>query len=101
MITLLAQAETPADGAASWFGLLFWPLALGLTFYFLMIRPQRNRMRRHDEMLRSIQVDDEVTTIGGIYGVVEYLDEKHAILRVEGGGKLRVMRRALSGKVTD
>lgn len=98
MITILAQAEDAATGSP-WSVLLMYALVIGGLFYFLMIRPQRTRMRRHEAMVASLQVNDEVTTIGGIYGNIEYIDDSYAILRVEGGGKLRVARRALAGKV--
>ena len=74
-------------------------MVIGGLFYFLMIRPQRTRMRRHQELVATLGVDDEVTTIGGIYGVIEHMDDESAVLRVEGGGRIRVARRALAGKV--
>ena len=100
MITMLAQATEDAATGSAWSVLLMYAVIIGGLFYFLMIRPQRTRMRRHEELVSSLQVNDEVTTIGGIYGNIEYIDDTYAILRVEGGGKLRVARRALAGKVT-
>lgn len=92
------ETETAAEGSA-WSVLLIYAVVIGGLFYFLMIRPQRNRMRRHQELVSTLQVDDEVTTIGGIYGVIEHMDDETAVLRVEGGGRIRVARRALAGKV--
>ena len=40
-----------------------------------------------------------VNTIGGIFGTIEHMDEETAVLQVEGGGRLRVLRRAIAGKV--
>ena len=99
MITILAQAEDASTTGSAWQTLLIYALVIGALFYFLMIRPQRTRMRRHQEMLGSLAVGDEVTTIGGIYGRIEFMDESTAVLQVEGGGRLRVARRALAGKV--
>lgn len=100
MITILAQAEDAAATGSAWQMLLIYAVVIGGLFYFLMIRPQRTRMRRHQEMITSLAIGDEVTTIGGIYGRIEFMDEKTAVLQVEGGGRLRVARRALAGKVT-
>lgn len=100
MITILAQATEDTAAGSTWGVLLMYAVIIGGLFYFLMIRPQRTRMRRHEEMVSSLEVNDEVTTIGGIYGNIEYIDDTYAILRVEGGGKLRVARRALAGKVS-
>ena len=63
-----------------------------------MIRPQRTRMKRHQELVEALQVGDEVTTIGGIYGTIEHMDDESAVLQIEGGGRIRVARRALAGK---
>jgi preprotein translocase subunit YajC len=100
MITILAQAETAAQEGSTWLTLVLYAVVLGGLFYFLMIRPQRTRLRRQQEMLEGLEVGDEVTTIGGIYGRIEFMDEATAVLQVEGGGRLRVARRALAGKVT-
>lgn len=100
MITILAQVEAAAEEGSTWQTLLLYAVVLGGLFYFLMVRPQRTRMRRHEELISSIKIGDEITTIGGIYGTIEYIDDTYAIIRVEGGGKLRVARRALAGKVT-
>lgn len=99
MITILAGTDAAANEGSTWLTLILYAVVLGGLFYFLMVRPQRTRLRRHEELISSMKVGDEVTTIGGIYGVIEYIDDTYAILRVEGGGKLRVARRALAGKV--
>ena len=100
MITILAQAETAAEEGSTWLTLVLYAVVLGGLFYFLMIRPQRTRMRRQHEMIEALKIGDEVTTIGGIYGRIEFMDDTTAVLQVEGGGRLRVARRALAGKVT-
>src|ERR1700687_5321035 len=37
-------------------------------FYFLMIRPQQQRMKQHREMLENVRRGDTVVTAGGIVG---------------------------------
>ncbi len=99
MLTILAQADDAAASSGSaWQVLLLYAVIIGGLFYFLMIRPQRNRVRRHQQLVDSLEVGDEVTTIGGIYGRIEFLDEEAAVIQTEGGGRLRVARRALAGK---
>jgi len=101
MLIILAGTE---DGAAGGSGnvfvtLLLYAVIIGGLFYFLMIRPQRSRMRRHQALMAELEVGDDVQTIGGIYGRIEHLDEETAVLQVEGGGRIRVARRALAGKI--
>jgi len=45
-------------------------LAIGLLFYFMLIRPQRKEQARRQDMLGNVKKNDRVVTIGGIYGVV-------------------------------
>ncbi len=90
-------AETTSGSA--WQVLLVYAVVIGALFYFLMVRPQRNRLRRHQELVNTLSPGDLVTTIGGIYGTIEHMDDESAVLQVEGGGRLRVARRALAGKV--
>ena len=72
---LLAQG---AEGGAAGGGgdgsallLQFLPfIAIGVLFYFLLIRPQRGEQARRLAMLSAVKKNDRVVTIGGIYGVV-------------------------------
>ncbi len=45
-------------------------LLLGVAFYFLLIRPQRNRQKKHAEMVSAVAPGSEVMTTAGIFGTV-------------------------------
>jgi preprotein translocase subunit YajC len=94
--------ETTQGSGSMILTIVMYAVVIGGLFYFLLIRPQRTRQKKAQELQSSLGVGDEVQTIGGIYGTIEYFDEETdtAIIQVEGGGKLRVARRALAGKVT-
>lgn len=49
-------------------------------FYFFLIRPQKKQQREADEMRNSLQVGDEITTIGGIIGKVISIKEETFVL---------------------
>ena len=38
------------------------------VFYFFLIRPENKKKKKLQEMRTSLQVGDEITTIGGIVG---------------------------------
>ena len=40
------------------------------VFYFMLIRPEKKRKKEAEDLRNSIKVGDEITTIGGIVGVV-------------------------------
>ena len=46
-----------------------------LIFYFLIIRPQRNQAKAHEERIRNVRKGDEIVTAGGIVGKVENIRE--------------------------
>ena len=89
------------SGTSALFQILIFALAIGGLMYFMLIRPQRTRARKQQQLVSSLDIGDEVQTIGGIYGTIEYLDDDSGtvVLQVEGGGRIRVARRALAGKV--
>jgi preprotein translocase subunit YajC len=94
--------ETTSGTSSTILTIVMYAVVIGGLFYFLLIRPQRSRQKKQQELQSSLAVGDEVQTIGGIYGTIEYFDEESGtvVIQVEGGGKLRVTRRALAGKVT-
>ena len=51
-------------------GSIIMIVVLIAVFYFFMIRPQKKQEKKDAEMRDSLQVGDEVTTIGGIIGKV-------------------------------
>jgi preprotein translocase subunit YajC len=93
--TLLAQANGGGGGAS---GLLIF-LPLILVFYFFMIRPQRTRMRQHAELIRNLQIGDEVETIGGMFGTIRAMSDDDFQLEVSPGTTVRISRGAVRRKV--
>jgi preprotein translocase subunit YajC len=51
-------------------------------------------------MASSLQIGDRVQTFGGVYGVVDSMDEDSVVLRLE-DGKMRISRRAIGSKTSD
>ena len=95
---LLAQTDTTDKTTNPLVG--FLPIILLIVvFYFFMIRPQRNRMRQHQDLLSALDVGDEVETIGGIYGTIRGSDDSTFTLEVSPGTSVRVSRAAVRRKV--
>ena len=76
---------------------VFLILLFGM-FYFLIIRPQRKRQRRHQELMDALQPGDRIITIGGIHGKIESMTEENIILKVESGATMRMSRNAVAYK---
>jgi preprotein translocase subunit YajC len=74
-------------------------LVMLVFMYVLLIRPQRQQAKRHQEMLGSIDVGDEVITAGGIYGEVTAIDDERVQLEIDADVRIAVARRAIASKV--
>jgi preprotein translocase subunit YajC len=75
-------------------------LVMLVFMYVLLIRPQRQQAKRHQEMLGSIDVGDEVITAGGIYGEVTGIDDERVQLEIDADVRIAVARRAIASKVS-
>lgn len=75
-------------------------LVMLVFLYLLLIRPQRQQAKRHQEMLQSLNVGDEVVTAGGIYGEVTAIDDDRVQLEIDADVRIAVTRRAISNKVS-
>lgn len=40
------------------------------VFYFIIIRPQQQQVKKHKEMVESLQKGDKIVTSGGVYAEV-------------------------------
>jgi len=55
--------------------LLLQMAAIGLVFYFLILRPSSQARKKHAELLGNLKKNDEVMTSGGIIGKVRDIKE--------------------------
>ncbi|HWC38523.1 MAG TPA: preprotein translocase subunit YajC [Acidimicrobiales bacterium] len=78
--------------------LLFLPLLL-ILMYVLLIRPQQQRVRQQQALLKSIDVGDEVVTVSGIVGIVEAIEDDRVYIEVAPGVTIAMLRQALGRKV--
>lgn len=80
--------------------LIFLVLTFGLM-WLVLIRPQQQRVRRQQELVRSLEVGDEVVTAGGIFGRIVALDDEVARIEVARGVEIRCLRLAVNARVGD
>ncbi len=78
-------------------GQLIILVAMFALLWLLFIRPQARRRQAQQHLLSSIDVGDEVLTVGGMYGTVRSLgDEDDLELEIAEGTTVRVARRAVA-----
>jgi preprotein translocase subunit YajC len=78
---------------------LILPLLL-LAMYFLVIRPQQQRIRAQQALVAALREGDEVVSSAGIYGRITSLTEDIAILEVADGVELRIARGAIARRLS-
>lgn len=76
----------------------FVPLILIFgIMYFLLIRPQQQKVKEHKKMVESLRRGDQIVTQGGIIGkVVKVKDDTEAEVEVADGVKVRVVRSTIA-----
>jgi preprotein translocase subunit YajC len=80
-------------------GLLFI-IPLFAVMYFVTIRPQQRRLQAQRELVRSLEVGDEVVTVGGLIGRIVVLGDREIRLDV-GGLEVRMARAAVTERIFD
>lgn len=86
-MTVLLQA---AEGAGS--SMQFWIMigAMFLIIYFFMIRPQKKKQKQITDFRKTLQVNQEVITAGGIYGTIKHIDNNVVELLIGNDVKIRI-----------
>ena len=94
ILTLLAQAA-PAAGEDAPAGpptqFLFIIIAIGVAFYFIILRPQSKERKEREKQLSAIGKGDSIVTIGGIHGVVTKLGKSGKTVEVEVAKNVRLV----------
>jgi preprotein translocase subunit YajC len=88
-----------ADGGSSVGAALFqfFPfIAIFVVFYFLMIRPQQQRVKAHQASIAAVKKGDDVITAGGIRGRVTKVTDDEAEVEIAQGVKVRVIKSTLT-----
>ncbi len=64
-----------------------------VVMYFIMIRPQKKKQQEEQKLRDSVQIGDEITTIGGINGRVVTVKEDSIVLETGADRtKMKIMR---------
>lgn len=74
-------------------------LLIPLAMYFLLIRPQRRRMREQQSLQRSIGIGDEVVTTSGIFGTISGVEDDRFWLEVDDDVQIQIAKAAVQNKV--
>ncbi|MCK5579765.1 MAG: preprotein translocase subunit YajC [Candidatus Omnitrophica bacterium] len=71
-------------------------LAVFAIFYFLVIKPEKNKQKARKEKITSIKKNDQVVTAGGLHGTIVNIKETTVVLRVDDNVKIEFDKEAIS-----
>lgn len=94
-MAFLATETTTNTGAQGWSTIIML-LVMLVIFYFFLIRPQKKQEKETNDMRNSLQVGDEITTIGGIIGKIVSIKEETVMIETgKEKTKIRILRSAV------
>lgn len=102
LITLDLENQSGGTDTTSSIIMTFLPMILVLVFfYFFLIRPQRKQEKEAEDMRNSIEIGDEIETIGGIVGIVVRQTDDTVVIETGGErNKLRIKKWAIKENLT-
>ncbi len=70
-----------------------------LIFYFLVVKPQNQKLKAHLQLLNEIKSGDKVVTASGIFGKVASIEEDSISLEVAPNVKIKFDKEFITKKV--
>ena len=91
-----ALASTGNSGGSLWITLIMIVGMIAIMYFFVM-RPQKKQEKETQNMRDSLQVGDEITTIGGIIGKIISIKEETVMIETgHDRTKIRILKSAVS-----
>ena len=81
--------ETTSAAGGGMGSMIVMMLAVLAIMYFLMIRPENKRKKEAQNLRDSLQVGDEITSIGGITGTICAVKENTIVIE-SGADRVRI-----------
>ncbi len=92
-----AFAQSAAGGSTDFLVQLMPIVLMFIIFYFLLFRPQQQRMKQHRELLANVRRGDTVVTSGGIVGkITKVIDDRELEVEIATDTRVRVVRHMIT-----
>jgi preprotein translocase subunit YajC len=92
-------AKTTKSGSPI-YTFLILAVLIGL-FYFLIMRPQRNRQRKAMQTQSEVIPGQRVRTTAGMYGTIISGDDRDVVIEIAPGVEVTMLRRAIMEVIAD
>ncbi len=99
--TAMAQTTAPAGGSQGGIMSLLsgpLPLMIGMfaIFYFLMLRPQQQRVKQHQAMVAALKRGDTVVLASGMVGKVTKVEDAEVAVDIAPNVNVKVVKATIS-----
>lgn len=86
-----ADAAVEGQSLGSMLPMILIYVAIFAALYFFLLRPNSKKKKEEAQMRNSLEIGDEITTIGGIMGrVVAIKDDEDAIIIETGSDRVKM-----------
>ena len=86
----------PADQTANPLIQFIPGILIFFVFYFLIIKPQKDKQKEQKKMIDNLKKNDAVVTVSGIHGTIVLVKEKTVMVRVDDNVKIEFDKDAIA-----
>ena len=97
MNVMLQAPGAGMDSSMMWIMLIL----MFVIMYFFMIRPQNKKQKEIAEFRRSLQVNQQVITAGGVHGTIKEINDNDVMLEIDRNVKIRVDKNSIFAAAAD
>ena len=91
------QAAKPGrPQGASFFTALIPFILVFVIFYLLIVMPQKNRQKKHQNMVEQLKPGDQIITSGGVYGTIMGVQPDRIELKVAANVKIDITKSSVA-----
>jgi preprotein translocase subunit YajC len=69
-----------------------------VVFWVLIVLPQRRRRQLQTQVINELEEGDEVMTVGGLFGIVREVGERHVVLEIAPETRVRLAKSAVTAR---
>lgn len=77
------------------YSFLIMMVAVFAIMYFFMIRPQNKKQKEIANFRKSLQVNQNVITAGGIHGVIKEINDDYIVLEIASNVKIKIDKNSI------
>jgi len=78
---------------------LLLPVVLLGLFYVFLILPKQRELKRHNALIATLEVGDEVMTGSGFYGTLTEVTDDAVLIELAPGIEVKLARKAVAAKI--